>query len=38
MDIYAEITNRIIDRMEQGIIPWEKPWIGSDNAISHCLR
>ena len=27
MDIYAEITNRIIDQMESGIIPWEKPWV-----------
>ncbi len=35
MDIYAEITARIINQMEQGIIPWQKPWIGSDNAISH---
>ena len=35
MDIYAEVTNRIIDQMEQGIIPWQKPWIASGNAISH---
>ena len=26
MDIYAEITNRIIAEMEQGTIPWKKPW------------
>ena len=35
MDIYAEITGRIIDQMEQGIIPWERPWIGSNAAISY---
>ena len=35
MDIYAEVTNRIIDQMEQGIIPWQKPWIASGQAISH---
>ena len=35
MDIYAEITGRIIDQMEQGIIPWERPWIGSDAAVSY---
>ncbi len=35
MDIYAEITNRIIDQMENGIIPWEKPWIACSKAISH---
>ena len=27
-DIYEEITKRIIDQMEQGIIPWHKPWTG----------
>ena len=35
MDIYAEVTNRIIDQMEQGIIPWQKPWIASGQAISR---
>ena len=35
MDIYAEITNRIMDQMNQGIIPWQKPWIASGSAISH---
>ena len=35
MDIYAEITNRIIHEMENGIIPWKKPWVGSGTAISH---
>ena len=30
MDIYAEVTNRIIDQMEQGIIPWQKPWGGME--------
>lgn len=35
-DIYTEITDRIIAEMEQGIIPWEKPWTGtSDGAIRH---
>ena len=35
MDIYSEITNRIISEMEQGIIPWKKPWMASGLAISH---
>lgn len=35
MDIYAEVTSRIISQMEQGIIPWQKPWIASDQAISR---
>lgn len=35
MDIYAEITNRMIAEMEQGQIPWRKPWMASGVAISH---
>jgi len=35
MDIYAEITNRIMDQLNQGIIPWQKPWVASGSAISH---
>lgn len=35
MDIYKEITNRIISEMEQGNIPWHKPWIAKGKCISH---
>ena len=35
MDLYAEITNRMIAEMETGIIPWHKPWMASGSAISH---
>ena len=35
MDIYQEITDRIIEQMEQGIIPWRKPWVASGAAVSH---
>ena len=35
MDIYAEVTSRIISQMEQGIIPWQKPWIASGSAVSR---
>lgn len=35
-DIYAAVTERIIAQLEQGIIPWKKPWTGvGDAAISH---
>lgn len=27
-DVYAAVTDRIIQQMERGIIPWEKPWGG----------
>ena len=35
MDIYKEVTDRIIAQMENGIIPWRKPWIASHQAVSH---
>lgn len=35
MDIYSEITNRIMQEMEAGVIPWQKPWIASGSAVSH---
>lgn len=34
-DIYSVITDRIIEQLEKGVIPWEKPWTGTQNgAIS----
>lgn len=35
MDVYQEVTNRIISQLEQGVIPWQKPWVASGAAISH---
>ena len=35
-DLYQTITDRIISELENGIIPWHKPWVGGTNcAISH---
>ena len=34
-DIYQQVTDRIIAQLEQGVIPWHKPWIGRGAAISH---
>ena len=30
-DIYAEITNNIIDELDKGNIPWAKPWVSLYN-------
>ena len=27
-DVYEIVTDRIIEQLEQGVIPWEKPWGG----------
>ena len=35
MDIYREVTDRIIAQMENGIIPWQKPWVAVGSCISH---
>ena len=35
MDIYKEVTDRIISQMEKGVIPWSKPWIACGKAISR---
>ena len=35
MDIYREITDRIISQMEAGVIPWQKPWLANGKAISR---
>lgn len=34
-DIYAAVTDRIISQMEQGTIPWVKPWVCSGGAVNH---
>ena len=33
-DVYQEVTDRIISQLEQGIIPWHKPWIVSGTACA----
>ena len=35
MDIYREVTDRIISELEKGIIPWKKPWISAGTCVSH---
>lgn len=38
-DVYSIITDKIIEQLSQGIIPWQKPWVGGDAlAISYSSR
>lgn len=30
-DVYTIITDRIIEQMSHGVIPWHKPWIGGNS-------
>ena len=35
-DLYTEITNRMMEELERGRVPWQKPWHDEgDLAISH---
>ena len=33
--VYEMVTARIIEQLEQGIIPWHKPWTGTAGAWSR---
>lgn len=34
-DIYKTITDRIIAALEQGDIPWNRPWVAAGAAVKH---
>lgn len=35
-EIATEITNRLVEELEKGVIPWRKPWTGDgDGAVRH---
>lgn len=34
-NVYEMVTGRIIEQLEQGIIPWDKPWTGTGGAWSR---
>lgn len=37
--VYEMVTERIIAQLEQGIIPWEKPWTGlADGAYNRISK
>ena len=38
-NVYQMITDRIIEQMEKGLIPWRKPWSGTqDGAVNYVTR
>jgi len=32
-DLYQQVTNTIIGQLENGVIPWQKPWAGGGNKV-----
>lgn len=41
-NIYEMVTNRIIEQLQKGIVPWQRPWSGASladgGAINYCTR
>ena len=39
INVYEMVTNRIIEQLESGVIPWEKPWTGvRDGAFNRISK
>lgn len=38
-NVYQMVTDRVIEQMQQGIIPWHRPWTGAaDGAMNYVTR
>ena len=37
-NVYQMVTDRVIEQMQQGIIPWHQPWVGVAGAINYVSR
>ena len=37
MKVYEIITNRIIEKLEAGIIPWHKPWQSAEGMPKNLI-
>ena len=38
MDVYGIVTEKILKALEEGTVPWQKPWIGSEKAVNYVTR
>ena len=34
-DIYQAITDRFVEQLKRGTVPWQKPWFGVQNIVSR---
>lgn len=34
-DVYRDVTNRMIEALEAGRIPWHKPWVGAGGPMNY---
>ena len=37
-DIYEMVTNEIIERLEKGVIPWHRPWVGDSKIMNLATK
>lgn len=37
-NVYQMVTDRVIEQMQQGIIPWHRPWTGAAGAMNYVTR
>ena len=37
-NVYQMVTERVMEQMKQGIIPWHKPWTGTQGTINYVTR
>jgi len=38
IDVYQIVTDLIIEKLENGIIPWQKPWTDYGPAMNYVTR
>ena len=38
MDVYGIVTEKILKALEEGVVPWQKPWVGTGAAINYVTR
>ena len=36
-NLYEEVTQKILDELKKGVVPWQKPWV-SERAINYVTR
>jgi antirestriction protein ArdC len=34
-DIYQAITDRFVEQLKRGTVPWQKPWFAVQNIVSR---
>ena len=37
-NVYQMVTDRVIEQMRQGIIPWQRPWTGGGGCVNYVSR